>query len=68
MVVTTIGFGDIFPFTILGRVVIALFSFVGLILFSFLVATFISFIEFTNTENINFNFYKRVELREDLKN
>lgn len=56
MVITTIGFGDVFPVTILGRVVITIFSFIGLIIFSVLIASFMNFLEFTNTERINYNF------------
>merc|ERR1711964_962105 len=52
---------------IAGRIVITFFSFLGLIIFSFLIATFMTFLEFTNTESVNFNSYKRVEIREQIK-
>lgn len=54
MIVTTIGFGDIFPITIFGRIIATLIAVWGLTIFTILVSWVLNFFAFKPVENINF--------------
>lgn len=68
MIMTTIGFGDVYPVTIGGRCVVTIISILILIIFSMLIETVINFCSFNFIEFNNFCYYLRIKIRENIKN
>ena len=56
---TTVGYGDLFPRTHLGRLVAIISCFIGMALVSLLVATLNRIIEFTREEEKAFTIIKK---------
>ena len=65
--ITTVGFGDFFPKTHLGRMVTILASFYGVFLISLMVTTLTKSSEFTVGENTSYEILHRLKVMTNLK-
>ena len=61
LTMTTVGYGDFFPRTHLGRFIIVLACFWGIFLISLMVVTLTSFILFSNEESRSFDYMAKVK-------
>lgn len=68
MIMTTIGFGDIYPVTVAGRSFMTVTALLILIIFSMLISTVIDKCSLCSVEYNNFTFLKRIDIRSDIKN
>lgn len=65
---TTVGYGDIYPRTTIGRIVYFLCAMFGVVVVSMIVVTVMNMLEMTTTESKAFTVIKRTAIRKDLVN
>lgn len=54
VIITTIGFGDIYPLTLFGRIISILLSLISLFCIGVSINLILNMFNFTNTEDINY--------------
>jgi hypothetical protein len=64
----TVGFGDYYPITFLGKVIIYLAAFIGVILNSLVTVAFFKSLEFTANENKVFILLERLRIGHKIEN
>lgn len=68
LTMTTVGYGDIYPRTTIGRIVYFLCAMFGVVVVSMIVVTVMNMLEMTTTESKAFTVIKRTAIRKDLVN
>jgi Ion channel len=64
---TTVGYGDIYPSTLIGKIIIFICSTSGVLLSSLYVVSITNALKMTTAENNSFTIIKRVNQKEKLK-
>ena len=64
---TTVGYGDIYPKTLIGRLIAFFCSLYGVVIVSLLVVAFSSVMEMNNSESSSFTVIQRLKVRERIK-
>ena len=58
---TTVGYGELFPVTALGRVITVMWSFIGIFLSSLFIAALLQYLNFSNGEGYSYTLQRSVK-------